>query len=206
MTRRAWVLLVTLVVLAGASAVIGGVYRERRLEARSLPAYAPMATIKDLMESIVDPSADVVWDSVATTVGAGGIDERAPRTDQEWTEVRKGAIRLVEAANLLMMPGRHVARPDEKSETPGVELEPAEMEALITKDREAWEKRVQALRVVSLEALQAIDAKDTNRLFDVGDRIDTACENCHRLYWYPNEKIPDFPSESSSLSKTKTTD
>lgn len=205
MTRRGWVLLVSLVVLAGSSAAIAGVYRERRLEARPLPAYAPTATIKELMESIVDPSADVVWDSVATTVGAGGIDEKAPRTDQEWTEVRKGAIRLVEAANLLMMAGRHVARPDEKSETPGIELEPADMEALINKDREAWEKRVLALRAVSLEALQAIDAKSANSLFDVGDRIDTACENCHRQYWYPNEKIPDVPSEGA-VPKTGATD
>ena len=40
----------------------------------------------------------------------------------------------------------------------------------------------------------------------VGDRIDTACENCHRQYWYPNETIPDVPSERSSVSKTKATD
>ena len=63
-------------------------------------------------------------------------------------------------------------------------------------DREAWEKRVLALRAVSLEALQAIDAKSANGLFDVGDRIDTACENCHRQYWYPNEVIPEVPADT----------
>jgi hypothetical protein len=33
--------------------------------------------------------------------------------------------------------------------------------------------------------LDAIDAKDPQRLFDVGGEIDEACEACHLVYWYP---------------------
>ena len=162
------------------------------------PEYTPTATIKDIMDSIVDPSADVVWDSVATVVSDSGSNEKAPRTDEEWVNVRRGAIRLVEATNLLLMPGRHVARPGEKSSTPNVELEPEEMEVLINKDREAWNRRAKALHDSGLAALQAIDARDAKKLFDVGEEIDVACENCHVQYWYPNEKIPTFPSELKS--------
>ena len=89
------------------------------------PTYLPTATIKDLMLSIVDPSADVVWLSVTTIVDEKGLVETVPKTDEEWKKVRHGAIALAEAANLLKMPGRRVAQPGEKSETPGVELEPA---------------------------------------------------------------------------------
>ena len=200
MTRRTWVSIVTLVALVAVSAVLVGIYRERRLEARAKPA--PTATIKDLMVSIVDPSADVVWDAVQTTVSQDGTVDKVPHTAEEWADLRGGAIRLVEAANLLVMPGRHVAGPGEKSETPGIELEPAEMEALVDQDRRAWDERVQAFRAVSLEVLSAVDAKDANKLFDVGDELDTACENCHKQYWYPNEKIPDFPSDFDSNVKT----
>jgi hypothetical protein len=63
---------------------------------------------------------------------------------------------------LILVPGRHVARPGEKSETLGVELEPEEMEALITKDRPAWEARVKALHDVVERVIVAIDAKDSN--------------------------------------------
>src|SRR5581483_10238924 len=68
--------------------------------------FRPTSTIKDLMDSEVDPSADVLWDSVATIVSAAGIEEKQPKTPEEWADVRRRAITLVEATNLLMMEGR----------------------------------------------------------------------------------------------------
>jgi hypothetical protein len=160
------------------------------------PQYTPTATVKDLMQSVVDPSADAVWLSVTTVESAAGTVETAPHTEEEWTKVRHGAIALTEAANLLMVPGRHVARPGEKSETPGVELEPSEMEALITKDPAAWQKRARALHDAGYAALQAIDARDSEKVFEVGEQIERACEGCHAHYWYPNEKIPPVPTST----------
>jgi hypothetical protein len=154
------------------------------------PEYAPTATIKDIMDAIIDPSADVVWESVQTIVTPAGTDERMPKNDEEWAAVRRGALRVVEGTNLLMMPGRHVARPHEKSETPGVELEPEEIEANINKDRAQWNKLAKGLYETSMEALKAIEAKDVSALIDIGGRMDTACENCHMTYWYPNQPLP----------------
>jgi hypothetical protein len=95
-----------------------------------------------------------------------------------------------------MMPGRHVAGPGEKSETPGVELEPSEMEDLINKDRSAWMMRATKLHEAGLEAIKAIDAHDSQKVFEVGEQIEQACENCHRQYWYPNEQIPPVPAST----------
>jgi hypothetical protein len=161
------------------------------------PEYVPTATVKDLMQSVVDPNADVVWLAVTTVQSQKGTVETKPKNDEEWTKVRHGAIALMEASNLLMVPGRHVARPGEKSETPGVELEPSEMEALINKDLAAWWKRAHGLHEAGVAALQAIDAKDADKLFEVGEQIERACESCHSQYWYPNEKIPPVPSSSA---------
>jgi hypothetical protein len=111
-------------------------------------------------------------------------------TDEEWELTRQGAIRLVEATNLLVMPGRSVARPGEQSEAPGVELEPAQMEELINKDRAAFYKRARELHDAALEALRAIERRDTDAIFDIGERIDEKCEACHIQYWYPNQKLP----------------
>ena len=147
------------------------------------PEYFPTATVKDLMDAVVDPAADVVWLSVTTVESAKGTVETAPHTDEEWAKVRKGAITLTEAANLLMVPGRHVARPGEKSETPGIELEPLEMEDLINKDIPAFHKRAKALHDAGLAALQAIDAKDAEKVFVVGEQIERACEGCHSQDW-----------------------
>jgi hypothetical protein len=162
------------------------------------PPYTTTATIKDIMLHIVDPAGDMVWDSVSTIIDKGGIRETVPKTDEEWNKVRNGVITLIEASNLLMVPGRVMARPGEKSEAPGVELEPAEMEELVKKDLAGWHQRAKALHDISVEVLKVVDAKDAQKLFDIGEDIDKACENCHRQYWYPNEKIPDFPSAEST--------
>jgi hypothetical protein len=158
------------------------------------PPYTTTATVKDIMLHIIDPAGDMVWDSVATVIDKGGIHETAPKTDEEWFKVRSGLIMMIEGSNLLMMPGRKVARPGEKSETPGVELEPSEMDVLIAKDRKAWYDRAKALHDIAQSVLEVVDKRDAQKLFDVGEDIDKACENCHRQYWYPNEQIPDLPS------------
>ena len=162
------------------------------------PSYTTTATVKDIMLHIVDPAGDMVWDSVATVIDKGGIHETMPKTDEEWFKVRSGLIMLIEGSNLLMIPGRKVARPGEKSDTPGVELEPSEMDELIAKDRAAWYQRAKTLHDVAQSVLDVVEKKDAQKLFDAGEDIDRACENCHRQYWYPNEKIPDFPSSQPS--------
>ena len=164
------------------------------------PSYTTTATVKDIMLHIVDPAGDMVWNSVQSVIDKGGLHETMPKTDEEWFNVRTGVIQLMEGSNLLMIPGRHVARPGEKSETPGVELEPSEMEELINKDRAAWYSRAKTLHDVAASVLPIIEAKDAQKLFDVGEDIDHACENCHRQYWYPNEKIPDLPSAQPSTA------
>ena len=192
MRRFSW-LRFLVVLFCSVLLVFGTACRGQQQEPQQ-PEYTPTATIKDLMLSIIDPSADVVWNSVATVVTLNGTEERVeeifPRTDEEWTNVRHGVITLVEAANLLVMPGRRVARPGEKSEFPGIELEPEEMEVLINEGREVWNRRATALRDASLAALQAIDAQDADTLLEVGAEIEVACESCHLQYWYPNEVLP----------------
>jgi len=158
------------------------------------PPFVANGTIKDLMLNVVDRQADVVWQSVTTVASDKGLVETKPKNDEEWASVKAGAITLAEAANLLMVPGRHVARPGEKSDTPGVELEPAEMEELITKDPHAFYQRARALYDAAMLAADAAEHKDAEKVFEIGENIERACENCHRQYWYPNEKIPDLPA------------
>jgi hypothetical protein len=144
--------------------------------------------VKDLMDSVVDPNADFIWNSIATTVSAAGIEEKAPKTDEEWKEVRRHAISLLEASNLLLVPERHVAQSGEKSENPGIELSPEEIEVLINKDRAEWTKLALTLHDAVMPSLKAIDEKSPERLLEAGDTIDRACEGCHLRYWYPNDQ------------------
>jgi hypothetical protein len=134
-----------------------------------------------------------VWQAVMTVHSAEGTVDTVPKSDEDWLKARRGALTLIEASNLLMMPGRHVGKPHDKSEAPGVELEPAEMEANINKDLPEFYKAALGLHNAAEQALSAIDAKNSEKLFEIGETIEMACEHCHSRYWYPNEKIPTFP-------------
>jgi hypothetical protein len=165
--------------------------------ALSLAASSPLATaqdradgqiyssIKELMESIIDPSADVLWGAVGTVVDREGIHESVPKTKEEWLDVRHAAVRIVEGGNLLVMPGRAAAPAGTKSETPGVELEPAQIDALINKSRASFDGFARALQALGAEAVRASDAQNPDLLIDIGERIDSVCESCHQVFWYP---------------------
>jgi hypothetical protein len=154
------------------------------------PDIVPTATIKDIMDALVDPSADDVWNAVATIVDAKGVHDQIPKNDEEWEKARLGALRVIEGSNLLMMPGRKVARPHEKSQVPGVELEPEVIEKNINDDHAVFVKFAKGLHDATMEALRGLEAKDGPAVVVAGEKMDQACENCHTHYWYPNQPLP----------------
>jgi hypothetical protein len=154
-----------------------------KTETAAPPEFRLNASIKDIMDSLVDPAADYIWDAVATTVTAKSREEKYPRTDEEWKELRRRAIQLMEGANLLLIPGRHVAGPGQPGD-PRVELPPDQIEALINGDRAGFANLAHGLYDSVVPVLQAIEAKDKDKLLEAGDAIDRACESCHMKYWY----------------------
>jgi len=165
--------------------------------------YNIVATIKDIMDSAVDPSADYIWESLGTEVDAEGIREKRPQNDEEWKEERRKAVLLVEAANLLMMPGRKVAKAGEKAENPQVELGPEEIEALINKDRATFIKLAKEFQQTAIEQLKAVDDRNVPELLRTGGDLDTRCENCHKVYWYPNDPAFKEPADGGTSAKTE---
>jgi hypothetical protein len=174
------------IVISGCLAVLlcGGC---KTTEAPKESEYKLTSSIRDIMGSMVMPSADVLWNAVSSTVTDKGIVEKAPATEQEWKDVRSRAITIIEASDLILIPGRHVAAPGGQAQDPKVNLSPDAIEEMINKDRPSWTKYAHDLHDSVMPALKAIDAKDAMALSDAGDAIDKACESCHLKYWYPKE-------------------
>jgi hypothetical protein len=122
------------------------------------PAFQPVGNVKQLMVAAVAPSADVLFDSVGTIVSVSGVEEIAPKNDEEWANVRNHALVLAESGNLLMMDGR-------------------------AKDRGDWMKGSQALVAAGVSALKAAEAKDAAALLEAGGALDAVCDQCHTKYW-----------------------
>ena len=187
--KFSWIAIMSLVLLTGACS--NGSAPPADLER--------VATIKDIMDSMVDPSGDFLFDSVAEIADETGITHKAPHSDDEWKEVRRRAMVLFEAPNLLAMDGRKVALTGEKAENPSVELEPEQIQALVDADRAAFIRRARRLQNAAGMALKAIDAKNTDDLFHAIEAIDQACENCHLHYWYPNDQRAQEAARDSGL-------
>jgi hypothetical protein len=160
------------------------------------PPFRPTATLQDLMDPVIDPAADFIWGSVGTIITAAGVEDRRPHTDEQWAELRRSAIILVEASNLLVLPGRHVANKEFPSAGPGV-LSSTEIERNLASDRVRFDAFALAFREVALRELLAIDHRDVAALSDAGEALDGACEACHVASWYPHEIIPPLPDFKS---------
>lgn len=168
--------------------------------------YKITATIQDIMDAQVDPAADEIWNSVASIVTATGIEEKQPRTDEEWEALKLKAFLVIEGANLLAMPGRKVApegAPLDPDELAGEK--PEDIQKAMATNRTAWVQLAQGLHDAGLEVMSAIQAKSPEQLIEAGEKLDTACENCHMTFWYPNAppllKDYDSPSQPDPAAK-----
>jgi hypothetical protein len=153
----------------------------------------PVVSVKELMRDMLDPLADNIFESVKTVVTETGTVETEPKTDEDWERIRIGAVTIAEGASLLKIP-RPFAPPGDQNNSTGpdaVELSPAQITAKVEADLVEWNARIEALRNVGLEVLEIVKRKDINELWDAGENLDAACENCHRSYWYPGE-TPEF--------------
>jgi hypothetical protein len=148
-----------------------------------------VASIQEIMDAEVDPAADALWHSVGSTITLAGEEDRQPRTREEWQAVRRDALVLIEATNLIAMDGRRAAPVNAPAPLPG-ELSAQEIDRHIRSNHLAFVQFSKALRGAALEALAAIDARDAPRLMNAGEAIDAACEACHLVYWYPTQAQP----------------
>jgi len=153
----------------------------------------PRSTIREVMDSMVAPSAQGLWDSVGRVSDEKGTKDLEPRSDEEWAAVRRHAVALMETTNLLLIQGRHVARQDQQTlatddAEPGSELPPAEIEKRITQNWNQWSAMTLTLQASAASMLDAIDKKDVARLERYGGDLDEVCESCHLMFWYPQSR------------------
>jgi hypothetical protein len=150
----------------------------------------PVVSVKELMQHMIDPIADNIFDAVWWDNTAQGVVEHKPTSDDDWEKVKIGATTIIEGIELLKVP-RPFAPPGDVNDSLGPhppELSPTQIQAKLEKDPVLWIAKIQALRNVGLEVLEIAKKKDTNALWQAGGDLDEACEACHLEYWYPGDR------------------
>ena len=117
----------------------------------------PVASIKQIMNAIVMPDAYVIYNAVGTKSSATGVEEIAPKNDEEWAAVANAAAAVIESGNLLLMGNRLLDKGD-------------------------WIKMTREFMKQATLALKAAEAKDTNGIVAAGGDLNTTCDNCHAKY------------------------
>jgi cytochrome c556 len=163
-----------------------------------LPPFEVAASLQELMRDEVDASADAIWDAVGTTTTRDGVVEKQPRSEEDWKVLRRHATVLLEATNLLVIPGRRIAAREFPADGPGV-FSSQEIQAELGRRQPEFDALAQGLRGTARRVLAAIDARDVEALMNEGAAMDNACEACHRSFWYPHEIVPALPAEPPQL-------
>jgi hypothetical protein len=146
-----------LLFVTGIAFVIVGARASRQAVTVELPITAPVASIKQIMNGIVAPHTDVIFNAVTTTVSASGVEEVAPETDEEWQGVGNSAAAIIESGNLLMMNGRAI-------------------------DNDDWLKMTRAMMDAAQMAFNAAVKKSSADLFAMGPDLNDSCDACHKKY------------------------
>ena len=149
----------------------------------------PIVSVKELMDLMIDPASDYVFDAIGTIITTEKTTEIQPRTEDDWRRLQIGAVTMAEGAYLLKVPRRFAPVGDENNSSgpDAEELSPAQITAKLEKDPVLWNAKIEALRNASLEVLEIVKKKDVNALWGACDDLDAACENCHLEFWYPGE-------------------
>jgi hypothetical protein len=119
--------------------------------------FKPVATVDEVMEGIVIPSSQAIFDAV---VYLNGQLVQGPKTDEDWANLRIQALALAEAGNLLIMPPR-------------------------AKDTGDWVKLALDLNGQAMIVAHAAEKKDLNALLAAGGKVYEVCTACHEKYATP---------------------
>jgi hypothetical protein len=153
-----WLFLISVsLFISGIGFVVASARTARHAAPANAPVTTPVASIRQIMKGIVGPASTVVYNAVGSTITAAGIDERAPKTDEEWETVGNSAAALIEAGNLLLMGNRVLDNGD-------------------------WVKLTNDMINGGKEALKAVEAKNPEGVMASGEPINTSCDACHERY------------------------
>jgi len=112
--------------------------------------------MNQIMVNIVDPHSHEIWDATANPA-------KAPKTDEEWRDVRHAAVTLAAGGSLTSMSGNG---PKDQ----------------VWRSQKDWGRLSQAVSDAGLAATEAVQNRSVAALSKAGDQLLQACLNCHKEY------------------------
>jgi len=148
----------TLILLAGGFLSACSAPEETQTAATAgAPAYNTSLNVTEVMNLVLEPASDILWDSGGWILDASGYEELYPTTDEGWAYVRAQAAIIVESGNMLALPGR-------------------------AEDNDAWMIYAAGLSEAGVLAMEAAAAQNEDDFFQAGAQLYSVCTACHQAY------------------------
>src|SRR6476620_7533665 len=146
----------TFILLSGALFVSACSSPPAEQTAQQADAYKPVVSLNQIMVNIVDPHSHEIWDATENPA-------KAPKTDEEWRDVRHAAVTLAAGGSLTSMSGNG---PKDQ----------------VWRSQKDWGRLSQAVSDAGLAATEAVQNRSVAALSKAGDQLLQACLNCHKEY------------------------
>ena len=148
-------------------------------------ALSPMAKLDtsldmpEFMGHVVDPAAFVYWGGSGSEETASGTKDLSPTTDEGWEKLESAAASLIEAGNMLQMPGRERHLPDAPDSD--------------------WYKHAQQLTKLAVVAKAAAAKHDKDGVYKAGADLYEECTACHEEYVIQPQIKANGPAKGNPL-------
>lgn len=146
-----------ILLLGGALAACSAPEETETASVTDTPAFNTTLDVTEIMNLVLEPASDILWDSGGWVLDASGYEELYPTTDEGWAYVRAQAAVVVESGNMLALPGR-------------------------AEDNDAWMIYAEGLSEAGILAMEAAASQNEEDFFQAGAQLYSVCTACHQAY------------------------
>ena len=111
----------------------------------------------ELMNLVIEPVADTLWETAGWVLSDAGYEELYPTTDEGWAFAHNQSALIVELGNSLALPSR-------------------------AQGRDTWLQYARAMSQVGERAMQATADQNEEDYFQAGAQLYSVCTACHQAY------------------------
>jgi hypothetical protein len=141
--------------------------------------------VRAVMQQRVNPAMLAIWDVGNNALNdEGGIDLKLMDAGK-WGQVAEAADQLAAVGNDMAGAGTFIAASPTNSATAEGEITMAAVQQHIDRDPEGLKQMAAAFADHAQRLADAARARDAASAGDLIAEMDSVCETCHAVYWYP---------------------
>ena len=157
----------------------------------ALSAEAPKANVHQIMLTKVNPQSLAFWDITNNAMDDRGDVAASKLKAADWVRLLTIGKALEEAGRLLATTsGVRAAAPGAKLQDEGSAggSKVADVQRYLDAKPAVFRTHALALQKTGADVVAAAERRDVKQLSALSGRLDEVCEDCHAIFWYPNQK------------------